>query len=93
LAATGPGSRQVVDFDDQAGRFEVEVGSRVVIEGVNDPRLWLVATSATGGDRCVLGLNPPNATTGKAGKWQMRTLQDTVRGLRQRSDLNAAMTR
>jgi hypothetical protein len=51
----------VVEFDDQAGK-RGNVGSRVVIEGVKDPRLQLVATNGNGG-RCLLSLNPANVTT------------------------------
>jgi hypothetical protein len=61
LAATGAASRQVVEFDDRAGKRGY-VWSRVVIEGVKDPRLRLVATNQKGG-RCFLRLNPANVTT------------------------------
>jgi hypothetical protein len=61
LTATGAASRQVVEFDDRAGKRGY-VWSRVVIEGVKDPRLRLVATNQKGG-RCFLRLNPANVTT------------------------------
>ncbi len=61
LTATGAASRQAVEFDDQAGKRGA-VKSRVVFEGVKDPRLWLVATNGNG-RRCILGLNPANVTT------------------------------
>ena len=79
LAANGAGARQVVDFDDQAGRRGL-VFSRVVFQGVTDPRLWLVA-GGPGGDRCVIGLNPADVPTGADTRWQPRTFQKSLRGL------------
>ncbi len=61
LTAVGMGSRQVVDFNDYAGRRGF-VMSRVVITGVKDPRLRLVATNPNG-RRCFIGVDPPNVTT------------------------------
>jgi hypothetical protein len=61
LTATGAAGRQVVDFDDRADRREGGVASRVVINGVEDPRLRLVASNKDQG-RCFIGLNPPNVT-------------------------------
>lgn len=61
LTATGLASRQVVEFDDLAGKRRA-VTSRIVISGVKDPRLRMVATSENGGS-CRIGLNPPNVTT------------------------------
>jgi hypothetical protein len=61
LTATGAASRQVVEFDDRPGKHG-NVGSRVVITGVKDPRLRLVATPDTKAP-CRIGLNPPNVTT------------------------------
>jgi hypothetical protein len=61
LSATGAASRQVVDFDDHdTGGGIVE--SRVVFTGVQDPRLRLVASNKDQG-RCLIGLDPANATT------------------------------
>jgi hypothetical protein len=76
VAATGAGSRQVVDFDDQAGQ-QGTVSSRVVVEGVTDPRLWLTLSGASG-DRCVIGLNPADVTTGADAKGQPSTLQRSL---------------
>ncbi len=61
LTAVGTGSRQVVEFDDRAGNRGA-VLSRVVITGVKDPRLRLVATNENG-RRCFIGVDPPNVTT------------------------------
>lgn len=61
LTAIGAASRHVVEFDDVASRRGL-VSSRVVLTGVKDPRLQLVATTKNGG-RCFIGLNPPNVTT------------------------------
>jgi hypothetical protein len=61
LTATGAAGRQVVHFDDRAGR-RGGVQSRVVITGVNNPRLRLVASNKDQG-RCFIKLNPPNVTT------------------------------
>jgi hypothetical protein len=58
LTAVGAASRQVVEFDDRAGKRGA-VRSRVVITGVKDPRLRMVATSEGGGS-CFIGLNPAN---------------------------------
>jgi hypothetical protein len=62
LTASGAAGRQVVDFDDRASRREDFVGSRVVINGVDNPRLRLVASNKDQG-RCFIGLDPPNVTT------------------------------
>lgn len=61
LKATGATSRQVVEFNDRAGGLDV-VRSRVVLTGVDDPRLRMVATSQNGAS-CLIGVNPPNVTT------------------------------
>ena len=60
LTATGAGSRQVVEFNDRAGKYGL--GSRVVLTGVTDPRLRLLATNKDRG-RCFIGVDPPSATT------------------------------
>ena len=62
LTATGAAGRQVVDFDDRAGRREGGVDSRVVLTGIENPRLRLMASNKDQG-RCFIGLNPPNVTT------------------------------
>jgi hypothetical protein len=61
LTAIGAASRQVVEFDDRATKPENAVTSRVVITGVDDPRLRLVASIKDQG-RCFIGLDPPNVT-------------------------------
>jgi hypothetical protein len=61
LRATGAASRQVVEYDDQPGK-RGGLRSRVVITGVKDPRLRLVATPDTRAP-CRIGLNPANVTT------------------------------
>jgi hypothetical protein len=61
LTATGTGSRQVVEFDGHAGNRGV-VRSRVLLTGMEHPRLRLLATNKAGG-RCFVGLDPPNVTT------------------------------
>jgi hypothetical protein len=61
LTAVGAASRQVVEFDDRAGKRGA-VRSRVVITGVKDPRLRMVATPDSRGP-CRIGLNPANVTT------------------------------
>ncbi len=61
LTATGAVSREVVEFDDRAGRRGA-VRSRVVLTGIADPRLRLLATNKDRG-RCFIGLDPPNVTT------------------------------
>jgi hypothetical protein len=63
LAATGAGFRQGVEFDDYASRRGT-VRSRVVMQGVDNPRLWLVARNDNGG-RCVIGVNTANVATGE----------------------------
>jgi hypothetical protein len=77
LTASGAAGRQVVDFDDRASRREDFVGSRVVINGVDNPRLRLVASNKHQG-RCFIRLDPPNATTDAA---------QTSRGFRELSTL------
>lgn len=62
LTATGAASRQVVEFEDRASSREGVVRSRVVITGVEDPRLRLVASNKDQG-RCFIGLDPPNDRT------------------------------
>ena len=62
LTAVGTGSRQVVEFDDRAGSGSGAVLSRVVITGVKDPRLRLMATNESG-RRCFIAVNPPHGTT------------------------------
>ena len=62
LTATGAAGRQVVEFEDRASGREDFVGSRVVITGVDDPRLRLVASNKDQG-RCFIGLEPPNVGT------------------------------
>lgn len=58
LTASGAASRQVVEFDDWAGG-QGGVRSQVVITGVENPRLRLVATNKDKG-RCFIGLDPPD---------------------------------
>ena len=62
LTAIGAASRQVVEFDDRAGKRGA-VRSRVVVTGLKDPRLRVVANSDNGGS-CLIGLDPANVTTG-----------------------------
>jgi hypothetical protein len=62
LTATGAASRQVVEFEDRASSREGVVRSRVVITGVENPRLRLVASNKDQG-RCFIGLDPPNTMT------------------------------
>jgi hypothetical protein len=50
-----------VDFSDLANKGAA-VRSRVVLTGIEDPRLRLVARNTDQG-RCFIGLNPPNVTT------------------------------
>ena len=61
LTATGASSRQEVNFSDFANKGAA-VRSRVVLTGIEDPRLRLVARNTDQG-RCFIGLNPPNVTT------------------------------
>ena len=61
LTATGAAERQVVDFDDRAGTRANSVRSRVVLTGVHDPRLRLVASNKDQG-RCLIGVDPPSET-------------------------------
>lgn len=68
LTAIGAASRQMVEFDDYAERGGV-VDSRVVFDGVRDPRLRLVATHEERG-RCLIGLDPANVTTNTSLKSQ-----------------------
>lgn len=62
LTATAAAGRQVVDFHDRADRREGVVDSRVVLTGVEDPQLRMVAGNKDQG-RCFIGLDPPAATT------------------------------
>ena len=61
LTAAGAASRQVVKFDDRAKRRGV-VRSRVVLNGVDEPRLRLVASNNDQG-RCFIRFDPQNVTT------------------------------
>jgi hypothetical protein len=61
LTAAGVASRQVVEFDDRADRRDV-VTSRVVLNGVDDPRLRMVASNKDQG-RCFIRFDPQNVTT------------------------------
>jgi hypothetical protein len=61
LTATGATERQRVDFDDRAGGRANSVRSRVVLTGVPDPRLRLVASNKDQG-RCLIGVDPPSET-------------------------------
>ena len=80
VTATGAAGRQVVDFDDRAGRRQGLVRSRVVHTGLQDPRVRVVASNEDYG-RCFIKLNPPNASTTDAPL--------TLRGLNRLSDFRA----
>lgn len=65
LTTTGSSSRQVVEYNDVAGKRGY-VRSQVTVRGVENPRLHLVASRVDGGGRCVIGLNPADVSTGPA---------------------------
>ena len=62
VTATGAAGRQVVEFDDRAGRRQGFLRSRVVHTGLQDPRVRVVASNKDYG-RCFIKLNPPDAST------------------------------
>jgi hypothetical protein len=59
LTATGEASRQVVQYDELASRRDGVLRSRVVIAGVENPRLHLVAANSDRA-RCRIAVNPAN---------------------------------
>ncbi len=61
LTAKGAGTTQTVAFDDLTNKRRI-LRSRVDLQGVDNPRLRMVATR-TDGRQCRVRLNPPNVMT------------------------------
>ncbi len=86
IRAVGAGDGATVTVDDQTSARGV-LSTRVVLEGVDNPRLFVLATGEYG-RRCGMGLDLPNVTTARLPSVEgMRHVAQQLRSRTNRSSL------